>query len=106
MNSLSSHSDHKEIQATNISRMHFGNLKVHNGVIYTALAMLTVILFFMFSYLGVSYQVPLDFPDIPIMETPKPAVDGSKNGETADLIRKLKHFGLWKFSASADVPRF
>ena len=59
MNNLPSQLNLSEVQKTEnlSSMMHFGKFPVHHWVAVAALVSLTVILFALFSYLGVTYQV-------------------------------------------------
>jgi len=94
--------------------MHFGKRLVQPWTIYSVLVILTFVLFFLVSSLGLSsyrstsqhfttsgnLNETLPLPVRP-GETPR-----ENPGETADLISKLKYYGLWKLPSSGKVPPF
>jgi len=106
MNNLPSNPDpsvnHK---AENLFMMHFGKSRVHPQAAYTVLVTLTVVLFILFSYLGLSYQIPPQRSFLP-ENMKEPVFVPEKHRATANLISKLKYYGLWKYPVSEEVPRF
>jgi len=85
--------------------MHFGKRQVQPWTIYVVLGILTVVLFVLVSSLGLSYRS--SFQHSATVEKPDEALLAPvKPGETANLISKLKYYGLWKFPASGKVPPF
>jgi len=108
MNNLPSHLDRSEDHKTaNLSSMmHFGKFQVHHWIAYTALGILAAILFILFSYLGVTYHVTQHSTGLSGRDMQGPTFDPLIKGETADLINKLKYYGLWELSSTEVVPRF
>jgi Bax protein len=86
--------------------MHFGKFEVHHWIAYTALGILAAILFLLFSYLGVTYHVKQYSTELSERDIQDPTFDPLIKGETADLINKLKFYGLWELSSTEEVPRF
>ena len=109
MNNLPSHLDRSEDHKTaNLSSMmHFGKFQVHHWIAYTALGIIAAILFILFSYLGVTYHVTQHSTGLSGRDMMQgPTFDPLIKGETADLINKLKYYGLWELSSTEVVPRF
>ncbi|MFC1844984.1 glucosaminidase domain-containing protein [Thermodesulfobacteriota bacterium] len=107
MNNLPSNLDPSVDHKTeNLSMMHFGKLKVHPQAAYTVLGTLIVVLFVLVSYLGLSYQVPQQMSVLSGGNMNEPVFAPETNRATANLISKLKYYGLWNFPVSEEVPRF
>jgi Bax protein len=90
----------------NVSLMYFGKLKVHHQIVYITLGTLAVILFVLFSYLGLAYQFTPQRSVLSGRNIKEPVLAPEKNRATANLISKLKYYGLWNFPVSEEVPRF
>ena len=107
MNNLASNSDPKtDTRSESVSMMYFGKLKIHHQVVYTTLGTLTVILFTLFSYLGLAYQVTPYVSVLSERNIKEPVFAPEKSRESANLISKLKYYGLWNFPVSEEVPPF
>jgi Bax protein len=83
--------------------MHFGKRKVQPWAVYTVLGILTVILLLLVNSLGVSYRSQHVTTFAKLHEA---ALAPVKPGGTANLISKLKYYGLWKIPSSGKVPPF
>jgi Bax protein len=95
--------DHK---TENVSMMYFGKLKVHHQIVYTILVTLTIILFVLFSYLGLTYQVTPHISLLSGRNMKEPVFAPEKSRASANLINNLKYYGLWNFPVSEEVPPF
>jgi Bax protein len=107
MNNYSAHTDHQTGKGDPDSRfaMHFGKRQVQPWTVYAVLGILTLVLFILVTSLSNTYQSNLQYsatsgkPDEVSLAPVKP-------GETANLISKLKYYGLWKLPATGKVPPF
>ena len=86
--------------------MRFGKRKLHHFSVYSALGIITAVLLILISYLGVSYQVKQQLSGLSVITMQEPVFAYDEKGSTANLINKLKYYGLWELPASEEVPRF
>ena len=106
MNNLPAHFDHSDDHKTDAPMMWFGKRHVHHRAFYSALGILTAVLFILISYLDVSYQIPQPLSDGSERNMTEPVFVSGESGATANLIVQLKHYGLWDLPALEEVPRF
>ena len=107
MNNLSPHLDQSDDRKTEyFPMMRFGKRLVHYWAVYSALGILTAVLFTLVSYFGVSYQVTQQLSGFSERNIKEPVFASGEKRATANLINQLKQYGLWEFSASEIVPRF
>ena len=106
MNNLPAHFDNSDDHKTDAPMMWFGKRHVHHRAFYSALGILTAVLFILISYLDVSYQVPQPLSDGSERNMKEPVFVSGESRATANLIVQLKHYGLWDLPASEEVPRF
>ena len=107
MNNYAAHTDHQSGKDSidRQSAMFFGKRRVQPWAIYSVLGIVTVALFVLVTSLGVSYQA--NYQDsFPFEKLDKAVLAHVKPGETANLISKLKYYGLWKLSPTGKVPPF
>jgi len=107
MSNNAAHTDHQS-DRDNVDRqpaMYFGERQVQPWVIYSILGIVTVILYIFVSSFGVSYRSNSQHP-VSFEKQEEAALASVKPGETANLISKLKYYGLWKLSPTGKVPPF
>jgi Bax protein len=84
--------------------MHFGKRQVRPSTVYSILGILTVTIFILVSLLGLSSRSTQDLESIKKLN--EAALAPVKQEGTANLISKLKYYGLWKLPSSGKVAPF